>query len=249
MTTIINTKSYKIEHINNTSSYTLYIRDGSTHEIYESIMKTNILTNVFFDEDINGDSIIFTAETVKPLTHILQISTNKSSDLINDKDYDTEEKCEDIKNWNLTNEDITKMIYDLSRQIAYLEKEMIAFYGYNLDDIIVINKNTYFIANTRYLSRIEADNNIYFNNPIEKPYFSNPELNQLTKLPSKIDYRSGYYSLGALILFCLTNIYIFGEVTEEKEIISLESIKYTKAYWFLKRCFHDNCKERILLFI
>lgn len=225
------TKSYKIIQKPKTNSYTLSIQNGSTHDIYKSISETNILSNVFFDDLNNIEMIIFTAKKVKSLSVIL-------------------------KEGKLTNQQIIKMIYDLSKQIAYLEINMMSFYGYNLDDIIVINDNTFFIANTKYLARINAkDYNIYFYKPIDKPYFSSPELNELTKLPSKIDYRANYYSLGALILFCLTNVYIFSELTKEEEYEDeklkdlLEPINYTKPYWFLKRCFYKDYKKRILLFI
>jgi hypothetical protein len=221
MTTI--TTAYKIEHTPNTNSYTLTIQNGSTHEIYKSISETNILSNVFFDDTNNVETILFTGETVKPLSVLL-------------------------KEGKLTNQQIIKMIYDLSKQIAYLEINLISFYGYNLDDILVINNNTFFIASSKHLVSINAkDYNIYFYKPIIKPYFSNPELNELTKLPGKIDYRSSYYSLGALILYCSTNIYIFSELIEGNSL--LESINYTKPYWFLKRCFNKDCKKRILLFI
>jgi hypothetical protein len=225
MTTIMSTitTTYKIEHTLKTNSYTLTIQNGSTHDIYKSISETNILSNVFFDDTNNEEMIIFTAKKVKPLSAILK-----------------EDK--------LTNQQIIKMIYDLSKQIAYLEIIMMSFYGYNLDDIIVINDNTFFIANTKYLAKINAkDYNIYFYKPIDKPYFSSPELNDLKKLPAKIDYRASYYSLGALILFCSTNVYIFSELTKEEYF--LEPINYTKLYWFLKRCFYEDCKKRILLFI
>ena len=220
------TRTYKIEHISNTNSYTLTIQNGSTHEIYKSISETNILSNVFFDDTNNVETIMFTGETVKPLSVLL-------------------------KECKLTNQQIIKMIYDLSKQIAYLEINLMSFYGYNLDDILVINDNTFFIASTKHLVGINAkDYNIYFYKPIIKPYFSNPELNELTKLPAKIDYRSSYYSLGALILFCSTNIYIFAELIEgNREERFLDTINYTKPYWFLKRCFNEDCKKRILLFI
>jgi hypothetical protein len=224
------TKTYKIIHKSKTNSYILTIQNSHVNELYRSISETNILSNVFFDDTNNVEMIIFTAEKVKPLSVLL-------------------------KETKLTNRQIIKMIYNLSKQIAYLETIMMSFYGYNLDDILVINNNTFFIASTKYLVNINAkDNYIYFYKPIDKPYFSSPELNELTKLPAKIDYRANYYSLGALILFCLTNIYIYSELTkdEEREEILLESldpINYTKPYWFLKRCFYKNCKERILLFI
>jgi len=226
------TKSYKIVQKSKTNSYTLSIQNGLTHDIYKSISETNILSNVFFDDtEDTVEMIIFTAKKVKSLSVIL-------------------------KEGKLTNQQIIKMIYDLSKQIAYLEINLMSFYGYNLDDIIVINDNTFFIVNTKYLAKINAkDYNIYFYKPIDKPYFSSPELNELTKLPAKIDYRANYYSLGALILFCLTNIYIFSELTKEgeneDEILKsiLEPINYTKSYWFFKRCFLKDYKKRILLFI
>lgn len=226
---IAKTKAYKVEQTANTNSYTFYLqaqKSGYMYELYDSITKTNILSHTLFDdEDIT--SIVFTAEIVQPLSTFL-------------------------KKGKLTNQETIKMIHDLSKQIAYLETKLLAFYGYNLDDILVINDDTFFIASTKCMANIESkDSNgskcIYFYNPIEQPYFSNPELNELTKLPAKIDYRSSYYSLGALILFCSTNIYIYSEL---KEIdVSLSPIYYTKLYWFLKRCFHKKSENRILLFI
>ena len=227
------TKAYKIEHSINTNSYTLYLQPQNSdyiNELYESITKTNILSCAFFSEvdnevedDTDQDSISFTAETIKPLSTFL-------------------------KKGKLTNQETIKIIHDLSKQIAYLETNLLAFYGYNLDDILVINEDTFFIASTKCMTRIDSKNKcIYFYKPIEIPYFSNPELNELTKLPAKIDYRSSYYSLGALILFCSTNIYIYSELKETDTI--LLPIYYTKLYWFLKRCFHENCKQRLMLFI
>jgi hypothetical protein len=112
------TKSYKIVQEPKTNSYTLTLKNGSVNELYNSISETNILSNVFFDDTNNVETIMFTAEKVRPISILL-------------------------KEGKLTNQQITKMIYDLSKQIAYLEINMMSFYGYNLDDIIVINDNTF----------------------------------------------------------------------------------------------------------
>jgi hypothetical protein len=238
---LIRTKSYKVEHARNTNSYTMYLQGQPSdyvHELYESITKTDILLHAFISEaeseaeseadnkaesdQLEEASISFTAETVKPLSIFL-------------------------KKGKLTNQETIKMIHDLSKQIAYLETNLLAFYGYELDDILVINEDTFFIVSIKCLKKIDKTRCIYFYNPIDIPYFSNPELNELTNLPAKIDYRSSYYSLGALILFCSTNIYIFSELKEIDTI--LLPIYYTKWYWFLRRCFLKDCKQRILLFI
>jgi hypothetical protein len=232
---IVKTKAYKISQSKDTSRFILSINHRSInkkyiYEIYKSITKTKILSNAFFYEENeineeNPNAIFFTAENIKPLTTLL-------------------------KEGKLTNQQTIKMLHDLSNQIAYLEINLLAFYGYELDDILVINDDTFIIASITHLSNIGSDNCIYFTNPIEKPYFSNPELNKLTKLPANINYRSSYYSLGALILFCLTNIYIFAELKEEDNLDDiLQPIYYTKMFWFLNRCFYKKSEQRILLFI
>ena len=230
---MIKTKTYKIEHTNKTNVYTLYIKGDHIYDLYKSISETKILPTAFYndgdDSDTNSTSIIFTAETVTTLTKYL-------------------------KKGKLTYNETIKMINNVSRQIAYLETNMLAFYGYNLDDILVINNEIFFIASTKHLLDIHKDNCIYFYNPIEQPYFSSFELNKLTKLPSKINHRVSYYSLGALVLFCVMNVYIFAEIqdisiAEETTETILKPITYTKIFWFLKRCFNEKCEDRILLFI
>jgi hypothetical protein len=231
----VKTSGYKIEQIKNTNSFILSVHYGSLnkkyiYEIYKSITETNILSNAFFydlNEDLMGpneQTIIFTAENIKPLSTLL-------------------------REGKLTNQMAIKMTHDLSKQIAYLETVCLAFYGFELDDILVINDDIFLIASIKHLLKIAPDNCLYFYNPMGKPYFPTPELNKLTKLPAKIDYRSSYYSLGALILFSLTNIYIFAEEEEEDLDHILEPIYYTKIFWFIRRCFKEKSEERILLFI
>jgi serine/threonine protein kinase len=224
------TKGYKIEQTNNTDHFTLYIK-GPSHlkdEIYKSIDDTDILSNVFYNDE--SETIIFTAETVVTLTSF-------------------------VKKRSLTMLQAIKMINDLSKQIAHLEINGFAFYGYDLDDIIVINDTIFIIVNTSKLLDVVEDN-IIFNSPIKLPYFSNPEVNKLTNLPSTINYRSSYYSLGALTLFCLLNVYIYSELDSyldselETQIdLILQPLYYTKMYWFLKRCLHKKSEQRLLLFI
>jgi hypothetical protein len=229
---MIETKGYKIIQTNKTDSYTLYIKGDHKYDIYLSISETDILSNTFYDDDYDDykqeskEYIIFTAETVDTLTSFLKKSGNK-----------------------LTMDQSIKMINDLSKQFAYLELSNFAFYGFDLDDILVINESIFFIANTRYLLDIE-ETNIHFYRPIVLPYFSSPEVVKLTNLPSKVNYRSSYYSLGSLILFCLLNQHITSELKTGATVDTmLQPICHTKMYWFLKRCFLPNSEKRILLFI
>ena len=87
-----------------------------------------------------------------------------------------------------------------------------------------------------------TNNNMLFLIPFIKPQFVSSDIKQLTKIPSKIDCKAGYYSLAALIIYCLLNEEI--DKIEEIETI-LKPIFYTKIYWFLKHCLNN----KILLLI
>ena len=139
-----------------------------------------------------------------------------------------------------------KMIDTLTQQIKYLEQINYAFYGHNVSDILVINDDIFININANTLLPI-TNNSITFLYPFEKPYFLNPEISTITRLPSKIHFKSGYYSLAALIIYCLLNedIQDNKDNKDKKEEEVLKPIFYTKIYWFLKRCLH----KRILLLI
>jgi hypothetical protein len=119
-----------------------------------------------------------------------------------------------------------------------------------LEDIVIID-DKFIITNSKYLLPIDEENIIFYK-PIDHPYFSNPELFVIKELPSRIHYRTSYYSLGALVVFCLFNNYLLvaNEIKSDQEI---EKIIYpiynTKIYWFLKRCFEKESIKRILLLI
>jgi hypothetical protein len=147
------------------------------------------------------------------------------------------------------------MIKCLSEQMNKLKRfSNLIFYGFDLDDILVINKDTFIIVSSNHLLKIddERNNKIIFNCPFMLPYFSSPELIAVKSLPTEVDYRASYYSLGALITFCLTNKYLFigNEVMREADIEKvLQPIFYTKVYWFLKRCLTQKYQQRQILFI
>jgi hypothetical protein len=192
-------------------SYELFIKGKNSNPIYWSLLKTNIIKGAFYNSQ--EKMLYFTAEKVSTI-HKKEIKISEA-------------KC-------------IKMIDTLTRQIKYLETIQYAFYGHNVSDILVINDDIFININANTLLPI-TNNSITFLYPFEKPYFLNPEISTITRLPSKIHFKSGYYSLAALIIYCLLNEDIQGNKEEEV----LKPIFYTKIYWFLKRCLH----KRILLLI
>jgi hypothetical protein len=216
----INNNAYKITQ-HGDYNYSLASKGEYKTLLYLSILKTDLLPTAFLDKQTN--SIIFTGETVETLPSYLQ--TNKMS----------EAKCADL-------------ITHLTSQMKYLESTNHVLYGYDLCDILVINGNTFIAANSNYILPIENDT-YFFHNPNIMPFFSSLELFNLTSLPSTVHYKSSYYSLGVLVVYCLLNKQLL-EIMDDKMVNDiLKPIFYSKTYWFVKRCLNPNCEQRVLLYI
>ena len=207
--------NYILKPIND-CTYNLKINGEFNIYIYKLIEKFIKTSNL----DYATDSIYFCAENV-----------------ISFKDYL-------LKNNNLSHNKCIKLIYDLTNQILYLKKFGYSFYGFDINDILVVD-DLFMFCSTQYVLPLVNDLIIFYS-PIKKAYFSNPELYNLTTLPSEISYKCCYYSLGTLVIYCLLNTYI-KEVDQIEKVI--EPLYNTKIYWFIKRCLDSDINKRDLLLI
>ena len=228
------TSGYILKKNKNSSCYSLQIKGPSKEQNYVIMVQLvttiiNQIPNSFYDE--TTQEILFTADSIKNLS-----KTNKL-------------------NQNLLSETQTiQMIKCLTTQIEYLNRNNLAFYGFDKSDIIVINESIFLISSLNYLYNLDKERNITFYTPITKPFFSSPEFVSLKQLPAKINYKTNYYSLGALIVYFYLDIHIQLSLENDtkRETIAelfLKPIYYTKIYWFLLRCLKDDPEKRILLFI
>jgi len=199
----------------NECTYNLKINGEYNIYLYKLIKKC-IKTSNF---DYETSSIYFCAENVTPLKDL-------------------------IKNNSLSHNKCIKLIYDLTNQILYLKKLGYSFYGFDINDILVVD-DIFMFCSTQYVLPL-VNELIIFYSPIKKAYFSNPELLNLTTLPSEISYKCSYYSLGTLVIYCLLNAYIKRFEQIEKVI---EPLYNTKIYWFIKRCLDSDINKRELLLI
>ena len=212
----------------NDNKYSLFIKNSLYRkEFYEFFILTNYVPFTFIDTDSN--SLFFHAEEICLL-----------DDLLKKQEY------------KLNQEQCLHMIRDVGRQIKYFEKKKLAFLGFNIQDILVINKNKFLIIAPEFIKPFDSSFFIHLLGLFEKPYFSSPEIINVKKLPSKIHYKSCYYSLGVLVAFCLLNEYLLkgNEILNGEKIQTiLQPIYLSKMYWFLMRCLNENVEERVLLYI
>ena len=224
----MNAKSYIITQTDK-YMYSIKITGNNNHNnaiMLYTLLKI-VIQNSFYDETTSV--LFFNAENVQNLTTHLQTYNNKLP----------HNKCIILTD-------------HLSKQMKYLKHMGYGHYGFDLDDIIVIDDNTYIIINTTYLLPL-INNNFIFYGPFEMPFFSSPELYDIQTLPSEINYNTCYYSLGALLLHCLLRTSVMLNKNEFIGDIELDKILYplynTKIYWFLKRCCKTISNKRILLLI
>jgi hypothetical protein len=212
---IQDTKLYKLFKTGN-YIYDLQIK-GNNKPVYLSLLKTKQLTNIFYNPDEN--TICFTAEKVETLETYLDSQPGLLSEAL----------C-------------IKMIDSLTQQIKCLEAHKYAYYGHNIEDILVIDNNIFININPNTLLPIQEGNIITFISPFEKPEFVSPLIKQITFLPTKVPFQEGYYSLATLVIYCILNVIIDPEINQEINNIDsiLKPIFYTKTYWFLKRCLNQN---------
>ena len=199
----------------NECTYNLKINGEYNIYLYKLIKKF-IKTSNF---DYETSSIYFCAENITPLKDL-------------------------IKNNSLSHNKCIKLIYDLTNQILYLKKLGYSFYGFNINDILVVDE-LFMFCSAEYVAPL-VNELIIFYSPIKQAYFSNPELYNLTTLPSEISYKCCYYSLGTLVVYCLLNAYI-NKIEEIEKVI--EPLYNTKIYWFIKRCLDPDINKRELLLI
>ena len=202
----------------------------------------NQIPNSFYDE--TTQEILFTAESVTNITIYNKTNNTNKNNKINQN--------------LLTEMQTIQMIKCLTTQIEYLNRNNLAFYGFDKSDIIVINENIFLISNLNYLYNLDKERNITFYTPIPKPFFSSPEFTSLRQLPAKISYKTNYYSLGAIIVYFYLGLQLSleNDAKREQTLDSLSQVEsllkpiyYTKTYWFLLRCLKDVPEKRILLFI
>ena len=158
----------------------------------------------------------------------------------------------------ITMSTIERLIENLTNQIDYLSKEYNhTFYRINPNDILVIDFSQFlYISSDDLMPLTKSTTNpespiIIFTMPFCKDYYISPEIKEITSLPSKINAKTIYYSLGS---FIIDLIYILFSIKERKTTTTTTTtiptqIKYTKLYWFLHKATMPNPKDRHLLFI
>jgi hypothetical protein len=206
-------------------SYSIELKNNQKNEILLKALLQSKLLGAGTTLTPNFNKINFNATNVTTLKTLLE-------------KYKKERNIAKL-NYSETNQ----LLDSLSSQIHYLENLNHTFYNFSLDKIVVIiknSKNIFLHLNTEDLLEIK-NKSITFITPFDlKLPFLDPEIKKLYTLPSKVNSKCIYYSLGCLGLYCL-----FSDFEENDHERKLEQIKYTKLYWEILRYMDKDFEKRI----
>ena len=148
-----------------------------------------------------------------------------------------------------------RMAFFLSTQLSYLLKNtQKCFFKYEKEKILVIDEEIFvYLSNEELVDREKE--NLLINLPFSHDGFLSPELLKLNYIPAKINFKTIYYSLGLLIVYCLTEVNLLEDKKEHEEPLNevlnklLKPIIGTKLYYFLVRSLDKESKNRSLNYI
>jgi hypothetical protein len=137
-----------------------------------------------------------------------------------------------------------EMLFDLGNQLQTLERFYMSIPFLDIKDIIVVDDKNFFYLNDSKIIDIK-NHQIEIDEPYKKSMFFSPELKNIGSLPAYISYKSAFYSLALLVIYCLLNKYV--ENTDKLEILA--PLNTSKLYWALLRMLEKNPKDRYYLII
>jgi hypothetical protein len=222
---MFNTEEFHIENINtNTNKIVSLHLKNPNKSILLSLTKTGILLGATITD--NYQTITFRANNVRNFVTFFK-----------------EEEQRNHYDFSLI------IFYFISKQLEYLiKKEKKCFYAFKPENILIIDENKVIYV-SEDLFEIE-DNYLTIWKPfLQKKYYISPELSRILSIPSKIHYKTIYYSLALLIIN-----YIFQDTsrsinTRISSFFFINKIKGTKLYYALNRCLEEEPEKRALLFI
>ena len=209
------------------------INGQSTSEL--TILKNKHIENIYKIEIKNASQPLLTNLKKTGLLTGSSINTFFTEISFQANSVSTLQEYIQKNNWTYKN--TLELVYSLTKQLEFLNKNGYSFYGYDIGSILVINKSLFFQISTEYLVPTIHDT-ITFYLPFSKKIFISPEMYKITTLPQTISFKTIYYSLSRLCIYLL-----FKKNIIEKH--TLDPIQDTKLYWFLIRAL----EKRKLLYL
>ena len=137
------------------------------------------------------------------------------------------------------------MLYDLGNQMQALERFYMGIPFFDISDIIVVDNKHFFYLNDDKVYNFGINKEIVIDKPHKKSPFISPEMARINKITMKLNFKSGFYSLAALVSFCFTQAYVNND--NKKQLLA--PIFTTTLYYALLRMLETESADRFYLII
>jgi len=197
----------------------------NSESLIDSMIKSKLIISSFISDDYKIFS--FRASSVKSLKKFI---SNRE---------------------NINYENTLKMIVSLCNQFQYLITiKYECFYKYIIENIIVIDDDKFIYLSNEDLIKLSESNKIKFIKPFNREGFISPELLKITSIPSELNYKTIYYSLGALVVYFLFDKNINNKDSLKYDLNEiLKPIEGTKLFGLLNRCLCEEANSRSVIYI
>jgi hypothetical protein len=214
--------------------------ESPSPEIANSLLKTRIIRD----------------GTINDSYQILYFKALKVRTLKQYQEYHKE--CSGKKNFTVNQ--IALMVRSLTIQLEYLlTYENQTLLGYNPEEIIVIDDEKFAFLGSELVAEIDSGGSslAIISCPFSSSefYFS-PEILKIKEIPSYVHYKTCYFSLACLLIYCIEGNDEFyknyiNDININKLIEILENypIKDTKIHWIIKRCLKEIPEDRSIIYI
>ena len=141
------------------------------------------------------------------------------------------------------------LLFNLEAQNQFLlENESCCIFSIQLKDILVIDDSTFIFTNPSYIKEVDCNGILSFNSPFSRTEFCSPEILALKQIPASVTRKTFYYSLGALLIYCITKCKSY-LVAGDVDLECLKSIRKTKLYWTILRLVCLEPSKRSFLYV
>lgn len=237
MEAIVKAENYEIYKLGK-SIYKISFSHTS-YSLVNSLIRSRLIAGSSTDEYYK--TITFKAESVKTMHQYLdeyKVNNGKRTLLVSD---------------------VAKVVRSLVKQLSYLlDNYSSTIVGYNLEDMVVINDETFAFVGSELITNFDASTELAMITCPFKPtdFFFSPEMFEITELPAYVHFKTSYFSLACLVInLLLEDDEYYSEYVKYKQSTNIlkylnnHPIKETKLYWLLSRCLVEQPNNRSILLI
>lgn len=138
------------------------------------------------------------------------------------------------------------LLFNLENQNQFLQSnESCCIFCISIKDVLVLDDSIFIFINSNHVKPIDCNGILSFYSPFSRREFCSPEILELQQIPCSVTKKTFYYSLGALLIFCIT-----GNNPGAQDCLEhLNSIKKSKLYWTISRLVCLEPSKRSFLYV